>query len=337
MKKTIIAILTAIISVLSSCTDNRYYVITGYAQGGTYSVKYKGADIPAEKLKSEVDSLLQTIEHTLSGYDKSSDLSRFNSGDTIILSSMFAKIYELSYDVWKGSDGAFDVACGPLFDIWGFGFTSQQLPSDKDIKECLKKCGTDRLKTPEEINLLIGSRITAKDFLKNNETELPLLNFNAIAQGFSCDLVAELLREHGVKDMIVDIGEIYCCGYNPKGQGWTIGIDNPVDGNNSPGTDIRQLWNSQGRACGIVTSGNYRKYYIKDGKKYSHTIDPRTGYPVSHGLLSATVIAPNAAQADALATVFMVRGLDYAKSYISAHPELQACLISSDGVWNSWE
>ncbi len=336
MRKTFIYTLAIALSIVS-CMDNRYYIITGYAQGGTYSIKYQGADIPPDKLKPEIDSLLQVIEHTLSGYDKSSDLSRLNSADTIILSPMFAKIYELSYDVWKKSDGAFDVASGPLFNIWGFGFTSQQFPSDKDIKECLKKCGTYRLKTPEEINLLIGHHITAKDFLKKGETVSPLLNFNAIAQGFSCDLIAELLRSHGVNDMLVDIGEIYCCGCNPEGKGWTIGIDNPVDGNNSPGTDIRQLWNSQRRDCGIVTSGNYRKYYIKDGKKYSHTIDPRTGYPVSHNLLSATVIAPDATQADALATVFMVRGLDYAKSYISNHPELQACLISSEGVWNSWE
>ena len=161
------------------------------------------------------------------------------------------------------------------------------------------------------------------------------LNFNAIAQGYSCDVVASYLYSIGVEDMLVDIGEIYCDGLNPSGEGWRIGIDNPVDGNNSPGKDIRAIWSSEGRACGIVTSGNYRKFYIKDGRKYAHTIDPRTGYPVQHDLLSATIVAPTAAEADALATACMVMGPEKAREFIESRPDVEGYLITSEGVWAS--
>lgn len=165
---------------------------------------------------------------------------------------------------------------------------------------------------------------------------MPQLNFNAIAQGFSCDLIAELLESHHATDYLIDIGEIFCKGNGPSGKGWTIGVDNPTDGNNTPGADIKETWNSSGETVGVVTSGNYRKFYIKDGKKYSHTIDPETGRPVFHNLLSATVIAGNATIADALATYFMVIGDVKAREYLSEHPEIKACLITSDGVWANW-
>ena len=135
--------------------------------------------------------------------------------------------------------------------------------------------------------------------------------------------------------MLVDIGEIFCEGLNPAGRGWTIGVDNPVDGNDTPGADIRGVWESDGGACGIVTSGNYRKFYVRDGKKYAHTIDPRTGYPVTHGLLSATVVAPTAAEADALATACMVLGPEAARDLILSRPELEGYLITGDGSWMS--
>lgn len=322
--------------LLSGCADNRYYRLSGYAQGGTYSIKYKGADLTPEKMQAGADSLLQVIDRTLSGYNHNSLLSRFNAGDTITLSPMFARMYELAYDFWKESDGAFDAAFAPLYDLWGFGFKSSQTPSERQIQECLRTYGSDKLKGPEQISPLIGKKVSGKDFLLHESDALPQLNFNAIAQGFSCDIIAQFLENHGVKDYLVDIGEIYCSGDGPSGKGWTIGIDNPVDGNNTPGADIRETWNSEGKSLGIVTSGNYRKFYIKDGKKYSHTIDPRTGQSVSHTLLSATVIAPTAGAADALATFFMVIGGDTAKEYLSSHPNIKACLITENEVWKNW-
>ena len=195
---------------------------------------------------------------------------------------------------------------GPLFDLWGFGFTSDSLPSDEAIERALADCKAGKI-----------------------------LNFNAIAQGYSCDIVAEYLYSIGVKDMLVDIGEIFCDGRNPSGEGWSIGVDNPVDGNDSPGSDLRGIWRSNGAAQGIVTSGNYRKFYVKDGKKYAHTIDPRSGRPVEHGLLSASVVAPTAAEADALATACMVLGPQGARELVEALDGVEAYLIFADGVWTS--
>jgi len=365
----------AILLAIISCTDRRYYQVGGYAQGGTWSVKYRGARTSPARVQSLVDSLLAEIDFTLSGYNKNSLLSKLNRGDTVVLTPMFCQAYRLSYEMWEQSSGAFDAASGPLFDIWGFGFTSGEMPSDDLVAKTLATCGTSRLIGPDAVDSLCrsgrpitgrdllassGRPITGRDLLASSgrpitgrdlltsSGPLPVLNFNAIAQGFSCDLVFDMLRSLGVTDMLVDIGEIRCCGLNPSGKGWSIGIDNPVDGNDRPGQDIRQVWTSDGGDYGVVTSGNYRKFYIRDGRKYSHTIDPRTGYPVQHDLLSATVITPGsspasgspgqtfaAAEADALATIFMVIGFDASRDYLSSHPDLRAFLITSDTLWSS--
>ena len=156
---------------------------------------------------------------------------------------------------------------------------------------------------------------------------MPKLNYNAIAQGYSCDLVAEYLYSLGVKDMMVDIGEIFCDGVNPSGRPWTLGIDRPEDGNNDPGSQIQGIFKAPEGPHGIVTSGNYRKFYVRDGKKYSHSIDPRTGYPVQHSLLSATIVAENATLADAYATYCMVLGLEESQRFLASRPDLEGCLV----------
>lgn len=305
--KRIIAIIFAA-AVLCSCSRDRYVVISGYAQGGTYTVKANigGTGTPQRTIAAEIERLLIQIDTTLSGYNKSSQLSRFNAGEDVELSPMFHDILAKSEEFGRKTDGAFDVWSAPLFDIWGFGFRSDSLPDPARVE---------------------GAMALAK--------EHKVLNFNAIAQGYSCDVIAGYLHSIGVKDMLVDIGEIYCEGLNPKGKCWSIGIDTPVDGNNTPGASLSGIWESDGGAHGIVTSGNYRKFYIKDGQKYAHTIDPRTGYPVTHNLLSATVVAPTATEADALATYFMVIGFSEAREYVEARPGIEACLICSDEIWTS--
>ncbi|MBQ1718242.1 MAG: FAD:protein FMN transferase, partial [Bacteroidales bacterium] len=271
--------LLAIAALVSGACTQEYVTLGGYAQGGIYSVKYNPAGVKVSRAEAQqaVDGILEQIDTTLSGYNRKSLLSRRNAGEKVELNDMFREIEEISEHYRELSGGAFDVAAGPLFDVWGFGFTADSLPSEETISAAMERC-----------------------------RKREVLNFNAIAQGYSCDKVAAYLHSIGVKDMLVDIGEIYCEGLNPKGQGWTIAIDTPSDGNNTPGASISGLWHSDGGAYGVVTSGNYRKFYIKDGRKYAHTIDPRTGRPVDHNLLSATVIAPTATEADALATYFMV-------------------------------
>lgn len=293
---------------LSCAERDNYMAFTGYAQGGTYTVKanLKGVRAGEEEIAQHIDSLLNAIDFSVSGYNRKSILSRRNAGEDVEPDGLFNMINALSEQYRKETDGAFDVCAGPLFDLWGFGFSSGGVPTQAQIDSAMALCSAKKI-----------------------------LNFNAIAQGFSCDVIASYLHSIGVSDMLVDIGEIYCEGLNPSGKGWSIGVDNPVDGNNSPGADLRAIWSSEGRACGVVTSGNYRKFYIKDGRKYSHTIDPRTGAPVDHDLLSATIVAPTAAQADAYATACMVMGMEKAREFISGHEGIEGFLIGSESTWTS--
>ena len=182
MKKTFIIIMATL--CFAACKDTRYYRISGYAQGGTWQVKYRGARLRPEKVQAGVDSLLSEIDYTLSGYNKASLLSRLNAGDSVVLSRRFFELYGHSYRMWEASQGAFDVASGPLFDIWGFGFTSDELPSEELVARTLSSCGTGRLISPSELESKVGSRICSRDLLKDREAEvLPRLNFNAIEIG----------------------------------------------------------------------------------------------------------------------------------------------------------
>ena len=324
---------------LNSCSQrDKYVILSGHAQGGTYSVKFnvKGVDEDIETIRDSVDALLSAIDNSLSGYNRNSLLSRFNQGDTIRPDSLFVDIYERSVVIFEETEGAVDVAAGPLYDIWGFGFKNGKLPSDDLVCKTLADCGMRRL--VKDMSAVIADGCLAPgDMLAAGADALPALNYNAVAQGYSCDVIARYLYSLGVKDMMVNIGEIFCDGVNPSGLPWTIGIDRPVDGNNESGADLQGIFQVPSGPHGVVTSGNYRKFYVKDGKKYAHIVDPRTGYPVSHNLLSATVIAPDATLADAYATYCMVIGLDASMEFIESHPELEACLVyDSDGQYCSW-
>ena len=333
-----------VISVLASCAQkDRYITITGFAQGGTYAVKLNlnGRDgklsAEPEEIRDSIDAILGNIDNSLSGYNKKSLLSRFNAGETIVPDNLFLDIYEHAYDLYEETGGILDVASAPLFDLWGFGFTSDSLPSPEDVRRVMEVSGMGRLH--ESIRPLIGAdgSVMPTDLVLERGGKQPELNFNAIAQGYSCDVVAEYLYSIGVKDMMVDIGEIFCDGLNPSGQKWSLGIDRPIDGNNDPGAQIQGIFRAPERPCGIVTSGNYRKFYVRDGRKYAHTIDPRTGMPVEHSLLSATIVAENALLADAYATYCMVVGLDEAKKFLESRSDLEGCLIYDDnGAFRSW-
>ena len=353
--KAAAAILIATTLAASCNNSSRYVLIQGYAQGGTYSVKLnlngeKGRiHKNAAALKMEIDSILNVIDTTLSGYNKGSLLSRFNSGKAIPSAryDMFEDIYTRAYDYYEETGGALDVASAPLFDLWGFGFTRDSLPSESQVDAVRHSCGMARLKRDMHTAVDAEGQLNPRNLLTdsakvfvNAEVISPVkLNYNAIAQGYSCDVVADYLYSLGVKDMLVDIGEIYCDGVNQQGEPWKVGVDRPFDGNNNPGANLDGIWQGDGSPCGIVTSGNYRKYYVKDGKKYAHTIDPRTGYPVEHNLLSATIVAKNATDADAFATYCMVIGLEEAKKFIGSRPDdIAGYLIYSDenGDMKEW-
>lgn len=317
--------LAALLAIVSCDRNVGYLELRGYAQGGEYSVKFKPVDrtIGVDEVKKAVDSLLTLIDTTLSGYNKGSQLSRFNAGKPVALNGMFKEIFTISKRLFDETEGALDMASGPLYDAWGFGFTHDSLPSPLIVDSLRSVCGMDKFD---------------RDIVPLNADVCPKLNFNAIAQGYSCDKIADYLHTLGVRDMLVNIGEIYCEGLNPSGKPWTIGVDVPEDGNMElGGKGLVGIWQGDGSGCGVVTSGNYRKFYVKDGRKYSHTIDPRTGYPVTHSLLSATIVAPDATLADAYATYCMVIGLDEAKRFITSSDGIEGYLVYADGeLMSEW-
>lgn len=340
--KELITLAVSLLVLFSCAPQDRYVSFSGYAQGGTYTVKLNlnGRNgmikVKPEVIRDSVEAILHNIDNSLSGYNRNSLLSTFNAGMPIVPDDLFVDIYEKAYGFYMETDGVLDVASAPLFDIWGFGFKSGEMPDDSKVIETLAFSGMKRLSNDIRSAAQDGT-LTGAELLLNDSPVAPKLNYNAIAQGYSCDVVAAYLYSLGVKDMMVDIGEIFCDGRNPSGKPWTIGIDRPADGNNAIGADLQGIFRIPSGAYGVVTSGNYRKYYIRDGKKYAHTIDPRTGYPVTHNLLSATVLASDATSADAYATYCMVVGLEEAKEFLSSREDLEGCLVyDEDGEFRTW-
>lgn len=318
MKRAHVCIITAILCLVSCRNDQQYIAMTGFAQGGTWTVKCK---VPqhvsssysrswGEDTRRGIDSILVCIDNAVSGYNKASLLSRQNAGEEILPDGspeygILDALTRYCDSLYIATGGVVDTRAATLYDVWGFGFKSGEMPTEAQVAEA----AADRSR----------------------------MNFNAVAQGYSADLVGSYLKGLGVTDMLVDVGgEIYCCGLNPAGKGWSIGIDAPVDGNMNPGEKLQGIFSIEpGRSCGVVTSGNYRKFYIRDGVKYSHTVDPRKAAPVKHNLLSATILAPTSALADALATYCMVVGLEEASEFICSRSDLEGCLISADSLWTS--
>ena len=315
------SVLAITLLLLSACSQSHYVQFGGYAQGGVWSVKanVKGVKARPAQIQKGIEAILEEIDTTLSGYNKRSQLSRYNAGEPVQLSPMFMEVKQAAENYKVETGGALDCSAGPLFDIWGFGFKTDSLPSDELVRQTLADCGI---------------AVCSEKQPKTGTNQQPKLNFNAIAQGYSCDKVAEYLYSLGVKDMLVDIGEIFCDGLNPSGKPWRVGVDRPEDSNDRPGAKMEGIWESGGGPQGVVTSGNYRKFYIRDGVKYSHTIDPRTGYPVQHNLLSATIVAPTAMAADAYATYCMVIGFEAAREFILSRDDLEGYLIY--GEFETW-
>lgn len=317
--------------LLGSCAkdkDQSYHRIDGFAQGGTYHVVCSTLNgVSEEQLRQRIGACLQEIDQTLSGYNKGSLLSRINAGEDLPLNDVFIDCFKRSKSVWEESGGAFDPSSAPLFDLWGFGFSNKGTVTQEAIDSIRTFIGMDLLALEERAD---GVHLVKAD-------PRIKLNFNAIAQGYSCDRVGAILDSAGCANYLIDVGrEILCKGVNPVGTLWRIGLDKPVDGNFDEGADLQAIINVSD--CGIVTSGNYRNYYIENGQKFAHTIDPATGRPVTHNLLSATVVAADATTADAYATWMMVIGLDRARKLLELRPELDALLVyERDGEMLSYQ
>ena len=216
----------------------------------------------------------------------------------------------------KDTDGAFDITVAPLVNAWGFGFKTQQMPDKHQVDSILSFVGKGKFKVVNE----------GKKRVPQKSDKRTMLDFSAIAKGYGSDVVARLLKSHDIKNFMVEIGgEIVTCGNSEKRLPWKIGVTKPVDDSLSVDNELQTILNITDKA--MATSGNYRKFYYKGGKKYAHTINPSTGFPVQHNILSATVITKNCAGADAYATSFMVLGMEDTKKVLEKHPELMVYLI----------
>ena len=290
-------------------------VLDGFIQGTTYHIIYQSES--NNNYSSEIDSLLEEFDKTASIYDKNSIISRINNNEPgVEVNDIFKKIFNRSMEISVITDGMFDITVGPVVRAWGFGPDTVFNTTNVNIDSLLEFVGYNKV-------YLIDNKIA-----KSNPGVI--LDFNAIAQGYSVDLVSDFLQSRGINNYLVEIGgEVYCSGYKNGNTNWRIGIDKPVEGSQLAGKNIQAVVNLTNK--GLATSGNYRKfYYDEDSVKYSHTINPRTGKPVNHNLLSATVIADDCMTADAYATSFMVMGLEKSILFLTEHPELNALLIYSD-------
>ena len=317
MYRTLILLVLSLL-LLGSCDAGKsYHRIEGFAQGGTFHIicgPFHG--MSEGQLRQRIDACLQEIDVTLSGYNKGSMLSKINAGEDIPLNDVFIDCFNRAKAIWEESGGAFDPSSAPLFDLWGFGFSNKGTVTQEAIDSIRSFIGMDLLTLEQHKD---GVHLVKAD-------PRVKLNFNAIAQGYSCDRVGRILDSIGCNDYLVEIGrEILCKGKNAVGEPWRVGLDKPYDGNYDEGADLQAIINVTD--CGIVTSGNYRSYYIENGQKFAHTIDPATGRPVTHNLLSATVVAPDAATADAYATWMMVIGLERAREELERRPGIDALLV----------
>jgi thiamine biosynthesis lipoprotein len=324
MKIRFIIIVALLLLSFPSCKETTIYDnFAGFVQGTTYSMVFENTGkINPEDLKSEVENILHDFDMSLSLYVDSSILSKVNRNEDVIPDKYFTEAFNRSAEITEMTEGAFDITVGPLVKAWGFGPDSQKNFSEAKRDSLLKLVGMGKVK------------IENGKVLKEN----PGINldFNAIAQGYSVDIISDFFNSKGIKSYLIEIGGEVRVKGDKQGVLWRIGIDRPEDNNNLPGNDLQAVISLKDRS--LATSGNYRKFYIENGIKYSHTIDPRTGYPARNNLLSATIIANDCATADGIATACMVIGKEKAIEFLGFHPEFDAFLVYSDetGNYQTW-
>ena len=316
--KYLVFILTMVMVACQPSVNEKVYLIEGEAQGSTYHIKYIAER--DENLKPAIDSILEVIDLSMSTYRSDSAISKINQGDTtVVVDEHFRKVFEASQQIWQESEGLFDPTVGVLVNAWGFGkqkISEADLPTDKKIDSLRKYVGFDKV------------ALTEKNLIKKRYTEI-LFDFNAIAQGYTSDVVANYLSAKGIKNYIVEIaGEMYLKGRNTvEDKSWTIGVENPL----KPLDDRDLVATIQFTNQGLATSGNYRKVWTdSNGRKYVHSINPITGRATQSDVLSATVVAPSTMLADGYATMFMVMGLAKSKAFLEKHPDLAVLLVYSD-------
>ena len=297
-----------------------YQQCSGVIFGTTYHVTYQYD----EDLKAEVVDKLKEVDAALSMFNEQSTISKINNNQAVEPDKMFLDVFQLAQQVSKDTHGAFDITVAPLVNLWGFGFKHAQEPTKHAIDSLRQFVGYQKVSYD-------GKTIQKQD-------PRIMLDCSAIAKGYGTDVVARLMDEKGVKNYLVEIGgEVVTRGISEKRVPWKIGVTKPTDDSLHIGNELQTVLNVTDKA--MATSGNYRNFYYKGGRKYAHTINPKTGRPVQHNILSATVLCNQCAKADAYATAFMVMGLDKAREVLERNPDLMVYFIYDDKgqnkVWYS--
>ena len=322
MKISFLIILTFCLYTTCNQKQDDTIKISGEAQGTTYHITY----LSGEKMnvKSQVDSILKAIDLSLSTYNPNSIISKFNRNDTSInADAFFTSVFNKAQEISEKTAGDFDVTVAPLINAWGFGFTKKDQVDSMLVDSLLRFVGYTKVK------LKNGKLIKSEPGM--------MLDFNAIAQGYTVDILASFLETKNITNYLVELGgEIKASGKKVNGESWKIGIDQPRE-SVSEDRPLKATISLHDQA--LATSGNYRRFYVENGRKYSHIIDPHTGYPSKHSLLSATVIAKDCMTADAYATAFMVMGMEKANEFLSKNkePGLEVFFIYDDkGTWRTY-
>lgn len=298
-----------------------YHKSADFIFGTSYSVIYQCDSDLSQSIKNE----LMKVDRSLSPFNEKSVITAVNHNKAVVLDDMFQEVFRKAMDISRETDGAFDITVAPLVNAWGFGFKNGTQPNRQQVDSLREIVGYEKVQ-------LVNGKVQKRD-------PRMMLDCSAIAKGYGTDMVARLLKERGVQNFMVEIGgEIVTKGVNAQRVPWKIGVTKPDDDSLNVGNELQTILNVTDKA--MATSGNYRRFYYKGGKRFAHTIDPKTGYPVQHSILSATVLANDCATADAYATSFMVMGMEGAKRVLERHPELMAYLIYDDGhgknaVWFS--
>lgn len=317
--KVLFLLFLIVASVLIIKNEPPYHTDRGFIFGTYYNICYKSKN----NLQQKIDSTLKSVDNSLSPFNKHSVITAINENRDTLVDAQFTDVFNLALIIAETTDGAFDITVAPLVNAWGFGFKQGITIDSITVDSLLQYVGYKSI------------RLTDNKVTKQNPQTM--LDCSAIAKGYGCDRVARMLEYYGVKDYMVEIGgEVVAKGKNDKSKQWSIGISRPIDDKSGAINELQEILHISGKS--VATSGNYRNYRYEDGRKLSHTIDPRTGYPVTHTLLSATVIANDCATADAYATAFMVMGIDKAVE-ICKKKEIDAYFIYStpEGTINTRE
>lgn len=313
MYKKIYLVVSLWILIFAACTKQKqYFEESGSVFHTIYHIKYEGSELLTEKIDAE----FQKFNLSLNPFNPNSIISKVNRNEPIEADDWFIEVFNKAKEVSDHSEGVFDITCAPLVNLWGFGFSKMDSVTPQMIDSIKQFVGYQKV------------RLDGRKVIKDDPRTL--LNCSAIAKGYASDVIARLLEREGVENYMVEIGgEVTMKGVNQNGKCWRIGINKPEDDSTGIKNDVGEVVELCKKG-GVATSGNYRNYYIKDGKKYAHTIDPRTGYPSEQSILSATIVADDCITADAYATAFMAMGLEKAREAAKNIPGIEYYVIYTD-------